>query len=240
MASLKIRVFPDPQALAEAAAEFIARAAETAIATAGEFTIALSGGQTPRPLYQKLSSEPFINQIDWSKVRIFFADERCVPPVHADSNFRMASETLLDLVPLQPGNIHRLRGEIEPEAAAIEYGQLLKARFGDNGPDVAILGMGEDGHTASLFPDTAALAEQEHRCVANYVEKLNAWRLTMTAPFLNRTKEVLVLVTGQNKAATLHQVLEGERDPKRFPIHLIDPPEGRVIWMLDAAAAEMA
>lgn len=240
MASLKIRVFPDPAAVAQAAAEFIAHAAQTAIAAAGQFNIALSGGDTPRPLYQLLASDSFISQIDWSKVHIYFADERCVPPVHPDSNFRMASETLLDLVPLPPGNIHRMRGEIEPEAAAAEYGQLLKAQFGDGGLDVAILGMGEDGHTASLFPGTKALDEQQHRCVANYVEELQSWRLTMTAPFLNRTKEVLILVTGKNKAATLHQVLEGERDAKRYPIQLIDPPEGRVVWMLDAAAAEMA
>jgi len=240
MPSPKIRVLPDPDALAGEAAGRIIDLADRAIETAGAFTMGLAGGNTPRLLYQRLSSERLGRRLDWQKVEIYFSDERCVPPTHADSNFRMASETLLDLVPIPPGNIHRLRGEIEPEAAAMEYGQLLEARFGDGGLDLAILGVGEDGHTASLFPGTKALEEQEHRCVASYVEKLGAWRLTMTAAFLNRSKDIMVLVTGREKAAAVHQVLEGERDPKQFPIQLIDSPDGTVLWMIDAAAAEMA
>ena len=237
--ALKIRVFPDAEAVAQAAAELVVYMAQAAIESRGEFSIGLSGGNTPRPLYQLLANELLVNRIDWARVHIFFCDERCVAPAHADSNFRMASETLLDLVPLLPTNIHRMRGEIDPEAAATEYGQLLKARFGDGGLDLAILGMGEDGHIASLFPGSKALEEQDHRCVANYVEKLHNWRLTLTAPFLNRSQEILVLVTGAAKAATVREVLEGERDPKQWPIQLIDPPEGRVTWMMDAAAAEM-
>ena len=131
-----------------------------------------------------------------------------------------------------------MRGELPPEAAAMEYGQLLKEKFKKGGPDMVLLGMGDDGHTASLFPGTAALDETHHRCVANYVEKLKTWRITMTYPFLNSAAEVIMLISGEGKAQRLEEVLEGPRDPKRLPIQNIQPV-GKLTWLLDAPAASM-
>jgi 6-phosphogluconolactonase len=162
-----------------------------------------------------------------------------VPPDHPDSNYRMASEALPSHVPIPGDNVYRMRGEIDPEAAATEYGQLLKERFGDAGPDLVLLGMGDDGHTLSLFPGTTALQETRHRCVSNFVQKLNVWRITLTAPFVNRAAQILVLVAGAGKASRVQEVLEGEKAPQRNPIQLIDPASGRITWLLDAEAAAM-
>jgi 6-phosphogluconolactonase len=190
-------------------------------------------------LYEILAAEPYRSSIDWPSIEIFFGDERCVPPDDAQSNYRMANEALLSKVPLRPENIYRMRGEIEPEAAAIEYGRTLKAKFADNGPDMILLGMGPDGHTASLFPGTPALNEITHRCVANYVPKFSAWRLTMTAPFINRAHCVAVLIAGAEKAAIAKEVLEQPSNTSRFPIQLIQPTAGQFFWLMDAAAAGM-
>ena len=151
----------------------------------------------------------------------------------------MAAESLLTRVPIQPENVHRMRGEIDPNEAAIEYGQLLKQKFGDGGPDLVLLGMGDDGHTASLFPNTEALNETKHRAVANRVGKLNTWRITMSAPFINRAREVVVLVAGAGKAKRLAEVLEGPRELQRLPVQLIAPALGKLTWIVDAAAAGM-
>jgi 6-phosphogluconolactonase len=234
----EIQVLPTPAEVAHEAARRIVTLADEAIALSGSFTLALAGGSTPKALYELLANDPYNHQIDWSKVQIFFGDERTVPPTDAQSNFRMAKEALLDHVPIPRNQVFRMRGEIEPEAAAIEYGQLLKERFGDGGLDCCLLGMGDDGHTASLFPNTTALSEPKHRCVANRVEKLNTWRITMTAPFINRSRQVILLVTGESKQSRLAEVLEGPRDPQRLPVQLIEP-EGRLTWLLDIAAAGM-
>lgn len=239
MADPIIRVLPDPKAVAEAAAKHVVDAARRHIEHKGTFAIALAGGSTPELLYKTLASEPCRSKIRWSKVEVYFGDERCVPPGHKDSNYAMAERTLLEEVEIAEQNIHRMRGELDPEQAATEYGRMLKERFGEGGGlDLVLLGMGEDGHTLSLFPNTAALKESRHRCVANYVEKLNAWRLTLTAAFVNRSEEVVALVSGANKARILQEVLEGEKDPQRLPIELIDPA-GQMIWLVDAAAAGM-
>jgi 6-phosphogluconolactonase len=180
--------------------------------------------------------------VDWVRTEIYFGDERCVPPDHADSNYRMARESLLALVPIPADNVHRIRGEAEPAEAAKEYGLQLEAKFGDAGLDVALLGMGDDGHTASIFPHTAAVRETEHRVIAHYVENSTtgkSWRVTMTAPFLNRSREVMLLVAGKSKAARLREVLEGDRDPDRLPVQLIDPTKTQVNWLVDVAAAAM-
>lgn len=234
-----IKVLADPPAVALAVAEMFLESAKEAIERQGRFTVALSGGSTPRALYELLATDGFIGRVDWAKVQVFFADERCVPPEDPQSNYGMVRDILLRHLPMPEGNVHRMKGEIDPQAAAIEYGRLLKRMFGEEGLDLVLLGMGDDGHTASLFPHTAALTEDHHRCVANYVEKLKAWRLTMTAMFINRSREVAVLVTGQNKAITLRRVLEEASDPQTFPVRLIQPNHGRVHWMLDAAAAGM-
>jgi 6-phosphogluconolactonase len=240
----QIKVLPDVDAIAQEAAERIVRAADEAIVLSGRFTIALSGGSTPKTLYQLLAEEPYRSRIDWTKVEVFFTDERCVPPDHPESNYRMARETLLSKVPIPGDNIYRMRGEVEPpEEAAKEYGMMLKEKFGDGGLDLCLLGMGEDGHTASLFPGTPAVNETHHRCVAVYVEKSTtgkSWRITLTAPFINRSREVIILVAGANKSKVLAEVLEGPRDPQRLPVQLIEPASGRVTWFVDAAAAGMA
>ncbi|MEA2708514.1 MAG: 6-phosphogluconolactonase [Phycisphaerales bacterium] len=245
----EIKVFPDPAAIAEEAAQRIVRAADEAIALTGRFHIGLSGGSTPKLLYQLLAKDLYRSRIDWPLVEIFFADERCVPPDHAESNYRMARETLLAHVPIPGDNIYRMKGEIDPpDEAAKEYGRMLKEKFGGptieegGGLDMILLGMGEDGHTASLFPHTPALNETKHRCVANYVEKSTtgkSWRLTLTAPFINRARDVLILVAGSSKSKTLAEVLEGPRDPQRLPIQLIEPRDGRLTWLIDALAAGM-
>ena len=246
----EIVVLPDPAAIAEAAAERVVAAADEAVALAGRFRIGLSGGSTPKLLFERLASDDFHARVDWTNVEVFFADERCVPPDHADSNYRMARETLWSKVPIPGDNVYRMRGEVEPpEEAAKEYGRLLKETFGGPaiedgaGLDLLLLGMGDDGHTASLFPGTPALAEAKHRCVAQLVERSTtgrSWRLTLTAPFINRSRDVLILVAGAGKAKALSDVLEGPRDPQRLPIQLVAPVGGKVTWLVDVAAAGMA
>jgi 6-phosphogluconolactonase len=239
MTQPEINVLPDPAAVAADAAERIIRAADEAIALSGRFTIALAGGSTPKALYELLASDAYRDRIDWPNVHVFFGDERTVPPDHKDSNYRMAREAMLSKVPIPDASVHRMRGEMDPEEAAKEYGQLLKHTFGDNGLDLVLLGMGDDGHTASLFPGTPALKETKHRAFANPVPQLKTVRLTMTAPFINRAREVIVTVTGANKAKRLAEVLEGPRDPERLPVQLIQPASGKIAWLVDAAAAGM-
>jgi 6-phosphogluconolactonase len=235
----RINVLADPAAVARAAAELFVQSADEAIARQGRFSVALSGGSTPQALYALLASEPFINKVDWSKVHFYFADERCVGPADPQSNYGMVREILLNHLPIPSANVNRMKGEIDPHEAAIEYGQMLKSTFGDGGLDLVLLGMGEDGHTASLFTHTAALAETRHRCVANFVEKLNAWRLTLSAPFINRAGAVALLVCGQSKAPAIQRVLEESPDPQKYPVLLIHPASGNLLWLLDAAAAGM-
>lgn len=236
MINPEIKVLPTVQALAQEAADRLVQIANAAIDLNGEFSLVLSGGSTPKALYELLAADPYRDQIQWPKVSIFFGDERCVGPDHPDSNYRMARIALLSEVPIPGDNVYRMRGEIDPNQAATEYGQLLKEHFADSGPDLILLGMGADGHTASLFPGTAALNESKHRCVANYVPQLSTWRITLAATFINRARHVLVLVSGAEKAARIQEVLEGPRDPQRLPIQLIDPSPGTMTWLLDAAA----
>ena len=238
----EIKVLPDPSAVAAQGAERFVRAANEAIDLSDRFTVALSGGSTPKAMHALLAAEPLRSLVDWTKVQLFFGDERCVPPDHPDSNYRMARETLLSKVPIPGDNVYRMRGEIEPNDAAREYGQMLKEKFADGGLDLVLLGMGEDGHTLSLFPGTAAVNETHHRCVANYAEHSTtgkSWRITLTAPLVNRSQEVVFLVTGANKLSALSQVLEGPRDPQRLPAQLIEPASERLTWLIDAAAAGM-
>jgi 6-phosphogluconolactonase len=239
MAQPEIKVLPNAAELtAEAARRIVSAAAEKLSDPHHFFSLFLSGGNTPKALYELLASEPYRSQLNWSNVEIYFGDERCVPPDHPDSNFLMAYNAMLSKLPIPEPNIHRMRAELEPEQAATEYGQLLRDRFQERRPDIVLLGMGDDGHTASLFPGTAALNETKHRCVANFVPKLNAWRITTTYPFLNTARRVLILAAGANKAQRLAEVLEGPRDPQRLPIQGIDPA-GQLTWLLDAPAAGM-
>ncbi len=240
MAELETKVYADAAALTAEAARRIVAAATAKLADGHHhfFSLVLSGGSTPKALYEVLAGEPYKSQLNWSQVEVYFGDERCVGPDDPDSNYLMAHTAMLGKLPLPEPNIHRLMGEIPPEQAAREYGELLKAKFHDGGPDLVLLGMGDDGHTASLFPGTAALDETHHRCVANLVPQMKTTRLTMTYPFLNKAHEVIVLVTGQKKAARLEEVLHGPKDVHRLPIQGI-APAGKMTWLLDAAAAGM-
>lgn len=239
MTTPEIKVVPDPVAVATEGAERFVNAAGAAIEHRDRFCVALSGGHTPKAMFELLAREPYRSQVTWEKVEVFFGDERSVPPDSDQSNYRMALESLLRNVPIPGDNVYRIRGEIDPEEAAIEYGQLLKEKFGDGGLDLIYLGMGPDGHTASLFPGTEALHESKHRCVANFVPKLNTWRVTMTAAFINRAAAVVFLVEGADKAERVAEILEGPRDPERLPAQLIAPADGKLTWVLDAAAAGM-
>lgn len=243
MSSPHIVVGKDREELTHNTLRLVVDAATKAIAQRGSFSIALSGGSTPKPLYELLAKgEPSRPAwpFDWNRVHIFFGDERCVPPDHSESNFRMANDTLLSHVPIPPTNVHRMKGEIDPNEAAKEYGQTLKHIFGeDRGVDLNLLGMGDDGHTASLFPGTPALDETHHRVVAQFVEHSTtgrSWRITMTPPFINRSREIIVMVAGQRKAKVLNEVLHGPRDPHRMPIQMIKPA-GQMLWLLDEPAA---
>jgi 6-phosphogluconolactonase len=236
----QIKVVPNPAAVAQEAAERVIVAAGAAIGERGLFSMALAGGHTPEALYQLLAHDSYRSRIDWTKVELFFGDERCVPPDSPESNYNMARRTLISQVPIPGDNVYRMRGEVDPNEAAKEYGQRLKEKFGDEGGiDLVLLGMGDDGHTASLFPGTEALRESKHRCVANFVPKLDAWRITLTAPFLNRSGQVLALVAGAGKAQRVREVLEGPDEPERLPIQIIRPTHGQMVWIIDAAAAGM-
>lgn len=240
-----IQVAPDPASFARTAAEQITAIARDAIAAGGRFTIALSGGNTPRPIYALLATDQFSRQIDWARVQVFWGDERCVPPDDPESNYRMAKETLLDHVPLPPANVHRMHGEDDPVQAAAAYGQALRSVFGgdpEGGPppsgfDLVLLGMGDNGHTASLFPGEAAVREQQRWVVAEQIAAVSMWRMTLTPPILNAAANVTFLVAGADKAEPLHQVIEGPYQPDVLPSQAIRPVHGSLTWLLDEAAA---
>jgi len=235
--------------LAQAAAEQFVTLAQEAIARRGRFSVALAGGSTPRCTYTLLGHEPFASQVDWTHVHIFWGDERCVPPDHPESNYRMARETLLDRLPIPAANVHRIPCEQAPEQAATAYEATLRAFFtegetpseGNPTPrfDLVLLGMGEDGHTASLFPGTAALHEEERWVVATYVEKLGAWRVTLTPVVLNAAAHVTFLVAGERKARRLQEVLMGPYQPDRLPAQIVRPRHGRLTWLVDTEATRL-
>ena len=234
---MNLLVKEDPQQLAEAAARDFASKAEAAIAERGSFTVALAGGSTPKATYEILARD-YADGLDWSRVHVFFGDERTVPPDHEDSNYLMAQRTLLSRVPV--GSIHRMRGELPPAEAAAAYEQELQEFFGpDSVPafDLILLGIGEDGHTASLFPETSALDVTDRWVVANPVLKLETTRLTLTIPVINAAKAVTFLVAGEGKTEALKQILEGDADPRAYPAKFIRPECGDLTWMVDKAAA---
>ena len=241
-----VNVLPDAAALAAASAERFVVAAEQAIAERGRFVVALSGGSTPRHTFELLAREPRASRVNWSRVFFVWGDERCVPPTDPESNFRMAREALLDHVPVPPGNVHRMHGEEDPESAATSYEATLRTLFRtSNGPpsfepgrniDLALLGLGDNGHTASIFPGSAIVNERARWVLSEYVPAVSMWRITMTAPLLNAATEILFLVSGAAKASVLGRVLEGPRDPHELPAQLIAPTHGRIQWMVDRAA----
>jgi 6-phosphogluconolactonase len=229
----EIVVLPDPTALAHEAADRFVALTRSAIASYGRFTVALSGGSTPKLLYAQLVRQP----IEWRHVHVFWGDERCVPPDHPDSNYGLAQRTLLSHVDIPPQNVHRLPGELAPARAAQQYEDELRSSLGTPPRfDLILLGMGADAHTASLFPGTLALHEQQRWVVANYVDKLQATRLTLTLPVINQASNVIFLITGSDKAAALRSVWHGPYDPDRFPAQSVALTTGRVSWLVDRAA----
>ena len=239
---VEVRRLTTPQDLFQAAAEEVIRSATDAVAKRGRFTIALSGGSTPRNLYTLIAANASTT-LPWSQMFFFWGDERHVPPDSPDSNYRMAKETLLSKVPIPPANIFPVPAE-NPDAGQVAeaYEQTLRKFFAvapGEFPrfDLILLGMGPDGHTASLFPETAALQEKSRLVVANWVEKLGGSRITFTLPLLNSARCVAFLVSGTDKAAALHEVLEGNAPAEKYPSRLVQPSDGKLIWFVDRAAA---
>lgn len=237
-------VEPDAAALAEHAARHFAEMAEEAVAARGVARIAISGGSTPKAAFQLLAdpNRPWRERVPWGQLELYWVDERCVPPDHPDSNYRMTREALLDHVPLRPEQVHRMEGELDPEAAAARYESDLRNSFrleGAESPrfDLIALGMGDDGHTASLFPGTGALHEMGRLVTANHVPQKDTWRITLTWPVINHAESVFFLIGGKDKAEVLKQVLIGARDPERLPSQLIWPTSGILTLILDKAAA---
>jgi 6-phosphogluconolactonase len=240
-----LRVVPDAASLFHAAAREFAGAAAASIESKGSFSVALSGGSTPRGLFAVLAGDAFRGQVCWEKVFFFWGDERHVAPDHPDSNYRMAREALLAHLTLRDDQVSRIHGENrDATAAASEYESTVRRFFGlgeNEFPpfDLVLLGMGPDGHTASLFPGTTALLEQRRVVVSNWVGKFNAHRITMTAPAINAAARVLFLVSGEDKAPALAAVLEGPREVSQLPAQLIQPRDGSLLWLADRAAAHL-
>jgi len=235
-----LHVFPDKPSFVEGSADFIADLAARALAERGRFIIALSGGGTPEPIYARLASPDYRDRIAWEKVHIFFGDERCVPPDDARSNYRMVREAWLDHSPIPAANIHRIRAEDDPALEALRYEQDIAGLYRSArlpAFDLVLLGMGENGHTASLFPGTAVLRETVRWVVAQYVEVMTAWRVTFTVPLINAARHVAFLAEGAGKAQMLRNVLEGPYQPDVWPSQLIQPVSGELHWLVDAAAA---
>lgn len=238
--SPEVSVFEDAQAVARAAATRFHELSRAAIEESGRFSVALSGGSTPERTYQLLASDEFRETVDWAKTHVFFGDERCVPPTDADSNYRMAYEALLSRVAIPARNVHRIMGEGDAVANSRLYEEELQTFF-DNAAwprfDLVLLGLGDDGHTASLFPETEALREARAWVAANWVEKLGAYRITLSAPAINMAAHVIFLVAGAGKAARLAEVIRGPREPERLPSQLIRTANGKLEWLIDRAAA---
>jgi len=240
-ASRTVEVLPTSADLFHAAAEEFVRVGNAAIARHDRFTVALSGGSTPKTLYSLLAKEHA--RFTWRKTFLFFGDERHVPPDHPESNYRMVNESLLTKISMPPKNVHRVPAENrDAHAAAAEYEENLhkffELRTGEFPVfDLILLGLGTDGHTASLFPNSQALKEQSRLVVANWVEKFNAYRITFTYPVLNHASEVLFLASGADKVQVVSVVLEGENNPP-YPAQRVRPTDGKLLWMLDQAAAD--
>ena len=240
--SVEIRTLTTPQELFEAAAEEVVRAATDAVAQRGRFTIALSGGSTPKSLFNLLATNAR-TVLPWDRMFFFWGDERHVPPTDPDSNYKMAEETMLSKIPVAAGNVFRIAAENPDAAAAAESYEKTLQKFFALQPggfprfDLVLLGMGPDGHTASLFPGSAGLQEKSRLVIANWVDKLKTHRLTFTLPVLNAAACVAFLVSGTDKAPALHAVLESDAPGEQYPSKLVRPSDGKLIWLIDRAAA---
>jgi 6-phosphogluconolactonase len=245
-ANREIRILADANAIAQTAAAEFVEAAKQAVREKGNFCVALSGGSTPKALYGLLISDPILQaMVPWGKIQFYFGDERHVAPDDTESNFRMATEAMLAKAPVDAQQVHRIKGEKRNAAqAAEEYEEDLRASFrlaGRQLPhfDLVLLGMGPEGHTASLFPGTKALKEQRRLAVSNWVGKLYTDRITLTPPVLNNAARIIFMVQGAEKAPALKAVLEGPYEPDQLPAQIIKPKQGKVLWLVDPAAAAM-
>jgi 6-phosphogluconolactonase len=229
------KVMPDVASLIEAAAEHFVATARAAIAKRGVFYVALAGGSTPKGLYQKLATAPYNEQVDWSRVHLFFGDERCVLPTHNDSNYKMAKEAMIDHIAIPEENVHRMLTEdgVAPDVA-IRYCRKMKKVMGEETFDLVLLGLGPDGHIASLFPDTDALEVTDKLTASLYVEKFESWRVTMTYPVINAAKQVIVFIAGEAKAAIVNDIMTDAVEG--LPVQRL-APQGEYYWFMDAAAA---
>jgi 6-phosphogluconolactonase len=239
-------VEPDAAAVARRAAQYFVEMAGEAVEAHGHVRIAISGGSTPKATFELLADPalPWRWRMPWERLDLYWVDERSVPPDDAESNYRMTREAMLDRVPLRRGQIHRIEGELEPGEAASRYESELRSSFRLEGAgyprfDLVALGLGGDGHTASLFPHTEAIREMSRLVVANHVPQKDAWRITLTWPVINHARSVFFLVAGEDKAAILKEILTGPRDPERLPIQLIWPSSGILTLILDKAAAAL-
>jgi 6-phosphogluconolactonase len=235
-------VIDDAQALYVRAAEEIAHFASEAICTHGEFSLCLTGGTTPAATYELLATR-FHLSVDWKEVQFFWGDERCVPPDDPQSNFGMASRTMLSSLALRPEQIHRMRGEDDPVRAASEYEHELRSFFSLNQQsdlpsfNLLLLGLGDNAHVASLFPHHPSLHENSRLVVAVEVEATPHRRISLTMPVINNAQRVMFLVSGEKKAAAVRNVLQGPADPEHYPAQFVKPHSGEIVWLMDKAAA---
>jgi 6-phosphogluconolactonase len=234
----ELQVYRNPPVLAHALADYFIANATLALAERGEFRVALAGGRTPRAAYELLGTEPLSTEVSWSDTFLYFGDERCVPPEDEQSNSRMVQRALLNAVPIPSGNVHRVRGEIDPGLAANEYASILRADLGETPQfDLILLGLGQDGHTASLFPGTAPDTDDAALVRAVYAKSQMMWRVTVTPKVINMARNVVFAVEGAEKAQIMAQVYEGPRDPVKYPAQIVHPVSGRLSWFVDELAA---
>jgi len=241
---VSVRVSPSLAEVTAAAAEMFTRVTLEAVRSRGVARVAISGGSTPKTVFELLadSSQPFFSQVPWEQVQLFWVDERCVPPDNEESNYGMTRDAMLKKVPLPDANVHRMEGELDPEEAASRYESEIRNAFRLEGAetptfDLILLGLGPDGHTASLFPHTEGLNEMARICFANHVPQKDVWRLTLTWPVITQGREVAFLIEGEEKAGIVRTVFAGAYDPETYPAQLIRPASGRLTLLLDAAAA---
>jgi 6-phosphogluconolactonase len=233
-----LQIFETPGDLAAAVADAFIDDARNAIEMRGAFFVSLAGGTTPKQAYRLLAAEPRRNQIDWNHVFVYFGDERCVPPDSDESNYKMATDAFLRDLNVPPDHVHRMRGEADPQQAAREYAELLIQTMGDMPRfDLIMLGMGADGHTASLFPGADPLADNDRLVRAVYVEKMSTHRITLTPLVINNAAHVVIATEGLAKAPALYAVREGPYEPATHPIQIVAPVDGRLSWLVDRAAA---
>jgi 6-phosphogluconolactonase len=236
---MEVLIAKDPDELSHKVADWIWKYIEKILRKQDRFTIVLSGGNTPKKLYQLLASPAYINKIDWKKIHFFWGDERCVPITDERNNAKMAFDALLDHVPVKKENIHIVRTDIRPEDAAVEYEKLLQNYFPDPAHtfDLVLLGMGDNAHTLSLFPGYSVVTEKEKWVASFFLQEQQMHRVTLTAPVINAAARIIFLVSGGDKAAALHHVLSDEYDPELYPAQIIRPYFGDLFWWVDEAAA---